>query len=801
MPPIRFYSLWAINAPMDEARLLRQLDDLRDDGFDGVVFHPRFYPDEPPYMSEDYLRMVSRIILRAKEIGLQFWIYDENGWPSGTVGGELLRRHPDCAATILVLRPGKADDAWHSFQHQGRDWHLKRVTTDCIDYLNPTACDRFLELVHERYRKELEPAAWAHVEAFFTDEPEFGLGIEIDRVSAHGAIMWSDGLDAHYRQEMGRDVRDDLPALFLGSEDGSHERLRIRFWEFLTDALCAGFFAPYLAWCRREGKLLTGHLKGDEHPLFQVMMNGSCHQIFQHMDIPGIDPLERFPSCDYFARQVASAAWQFGHGRAMAEVIGGGGWGCTPGDLERFLLWLSNHGSTDLVIHINQYRLMSHAIRDWPPSHPRGVNWRPAYAEVLQRVRRQTDASAAAHADLLVIAPYRGIMAGYEPWSLRQSNIHNCATYPDTAAGRLNDSFLSLLERLPASHHFADERSLEQHGQLDGAKLRLGSHTYTHILLADGCRLDAAGETLLQAFREAGGYVLSGADLPGPEKASQSEPASGRNPIKWLEVEPAPNHLLLEPRQDDGGEWSCGFELVDRVDGCSLFFADGVTEAVLDGGSLSVIPADDGSTARLPSLSQGQHTLRFKLPAEDAGPLFVWLQGDFRITSQSDWHDQSPGMVRTAGPWIVTADTECSPEAERVTAGWPFARHPTRMRGTFTTDRLAACRRLLLHGIAADAARVELDGADLGWAWGPDWSIELPTDLQAGEHALLLSLIPSTFNHYGPHHHLDGDRHLTSPDQFTGRKNFADHPQAPAITHDGQWRFRPLHGPSTVSLQ
>ena len=93
----RFHVFWAINAALDQNRLRRQLDQFRAACFDGVVWHPRFYPNEPPYLGERYLAELSDVILHAKSLGLTFWIYDEDGWPSGTAGGQLLKQYPDDA--------------------------------------------------------------------------------------------------------------------------------------------------------------------------------------------------------------------------------------------------------------------------------------------------------------------------------------------------------------------------------------------------------------------------------------------------------------------------------------------------------------------------------------------------------------------------------------------------------------------------------------------------------------------------------------------------------------------------------
>ena len=118
---LHFYALWAINAALDESRLRRQLDQMKSWGFDGAVFHPRFYPNVPPYLSDDYLAILSRTILHAKSIGLGFWLYDENGWPSGTVGGELLRKYPGDAqqwADLVREKPADLRSA-HSSNDKG----------------------------------------------------------------------------------------------------------------------------------------------------------------------------------------------------------------------------------------------------------------------------------------------------------------------------------------------------------------------------------------------------------------------------------------------------------------------------------------------------------------------------------------------------------------------------------------------------------------------------------------------------------------------------------------------------------
>src|ERR1700722_6435775 len=235
---LRFYTLWAINAALDERELCRQLDQMRGWGFDGTVFHPRFYPNIPPYLSDEYLAILSRVILYAKSIGMEFWIYDENGWPSGTVGGELLKKYPEDRQQWAEVVPGDVGN----FEYGGQRWHLRHRFGQGVDYLRPQLAQHFLEMTHERYRTGLSPAAFDHVTTFFCDEPEFGLGHAYDSLSSHGAIPWTAELPELYRKRYGEALNSVMPSLFFPL-DGYREA-RVRFWELLTDVFCDSFISP-----------------------------------------------------------------------------------------------------------------------------------------------------------------------------------------------------------------------------------------------------------------------------------------------------------------------------------------------------------------------------------------------------------------------------------------------------------------------------------------------------------------------------------------------------------------------------
>jgi hypothetical protein len=798
MPPPRFYSLWSINGALDQSRLRRQLDQLQAAGLEGVVFHPRFYPNDPPYLGEGYLREVSGAILYAKHLGLEFWIYDEDGWPSGTAGGRLLKQHPTEAQHWAELVKDRPERCLGEFRQDGKKWFVAERIGRGVDYFNPDLARHFLELTHERYWTGLAPEAWEQVGAIFCDEPEFGLGHAYDSLSRHGAIPWTPKLPDLFRERHGEALIPLLPRLFFPAENSGETR--VKFWELLTDLFNESFTAPINQWCRQHGKRFAAHVKGEEHPLFQVPTSGSCQQFFRNLSLPGIDALERLPANDYYPRQVVSAAQQFGDGRCMVEAFGGAGWGAAPEDLERYLLWLGRHGLTDFVLHLSQYQLTSAAIRDWPPSQPLHLNWAAAYPEVLRRVREFLQRNPPPRADTLVVAPYRGIMAAFEPWELLQTNVHNAATYPDSAAGKLNRGFLEQIRQLHeagVAYHLTDERTLESDGRSDTQGLRVGNCVYAKVILAEGAKLNEASRLRLEQM-VVRGWVVAPIHNVSTHAVQEPPVCSESVIVEWSLCPNSANSLLLEPVRELDEWFTCEFRV--KMDpsfdpALEVVLADLVAELTCNGSQVPLIRSENGMTGRLDGVPlKPVNRLRFRCVDEVAMP-FVWLHGGFRTYSDTPYISGPNETVATAGPFRL-GPQEGEDGHDLLLAGFPFRRTPlkaeTRFKTTGTTKWLRLC------GVEADAARVFCNGVDLGWTWGPDW--EIHAALESGVQTLRLGLVPSTFNYFGPHHYFAGDRHVISPDQFTGRKNFADPGDAPENTRVRDWHFRRFQLPETIRL-
>ena len=803
----RYYTFWSINGALDQKRLQRQLADFRAAGLHGVVFHPRFYPGQPPYMSPAYLAEVSACILHAKKLGLRFWLYDENGWPSGTGDGQVLAQYPDSGAMRLDLTPQAAPGSVGSFQVDAANrlvpagapgattWFLTPRKINYVDSLDPAVLGHFLELIHERYRTGLDPEAFEYVEAFFTDEPESG--IIKDPFPDVAGIPWSPVMPARLREKFGADFVAKLPLLFARGD--GYQDVRTTYWELVTDVLIDGFFAPYLAWCQKNGKQFIGHVKGEEHPLFQLPMVGSLHRIFRHLSIPGIDSLERYPALDFYPRQAAAASRQFSNGRSMVECFGGAGWGASPEDLERYLLWLGRNGLTDFVFHLSQYRLDTPALTDWPPSEPLHLSWREAFPEMLARVTRELTTNPPAVPDTLVVAPYRGLMAEYEPWELFQTNQHVATTFPDTPASRINTAFLASLEKLKAAgipYDLTDERTLESDGTLENGRVRLGSATYAHLVVDPAAILRRPAS---EWSGEAGRVILNAPKIPEIQTRRVKDNAPCHEiPLEWRIPALPENAWLIEPQRTAPREYTATFTTAfgaANPPALHFHFADDLVDASLDGQPLKLTAGYDGALATPPALCAGEHTLRFRTVREFSAKPYVWLKGPFTLPSRSPYSPGPSGTVRTAGPFVAGIGAVAA-ASELTAAGFPFLNQPLVAGCTFILP--APVTALRFTGVLGDAARATIDGLSAGWAWGPDWQVALAQPLAAGAHLLRLELVPSTFNFFGPHHYYHGDWHVVSPGQIIGEKNFADLPDAPANTHVPEWHFKPLRLPARL---
>ena len=95
---------WFWNGEMSYEEIEYQLKEFKAKGCPGIYIHARFgVREELGYMNDAWLDRCKFTIEKAKELGLQTWIYDEYNWPSGTCGQTIMKDHPELTNVYLEL--------------------------------------------------------------------------------------------------------------------------------------------------------------------------------------------------------------------------------------------------------------------------------------------------------------------------------------------------------------------------------------------------------------------------------------------------------------------------------------------------------------------------------------------------------------------------------------------------------------------------------------------------------------------------------------------------------------------------
>ena len=381
-------------------------------------------------------------------------------------------------------------------------------------------------------------------------------------------------------------------------------------------------------------------------------------------------------------------------------------------------------------------------------------------------------------------------MEEFEPWELTQTNIHNAATYPDTAAGRLNTEFLRMLGRIQASgsaYHVSDERSVEQNGEIVSGRLRVGHCHYDTIISNHAVKWTAEGVDLLKRFEADGGVILREARIV-PVREVTSAPVSGAVCDVVWKLKPANNDLVLEAEPCGDSQFVASFEVNARME-MDVFFADDIDASSFNGQQLEIERMEDGSICHVPcDYLQQRNEIRFQCLDQRTTP-FLAVRGKFLVRSLSSYVGGTNHTIKTPGPFVLDDVTEKSAH-DLIEAGYPFCRSPLTLIGDI--ELREAARGLQFPDIQAACAHLTIDDQDCGWCWGPDWQILVNKPLITGRHHIEAKLVPSTFNFFGPHHHIDGDCHVVTPYHFLYQKNFADRADAPQSTRGSFWHFKPL---------
>lgn len=480
----RSIPFWSWNNELDARELCRQIEDMKRAGTGGFIIHARTGLKEE-YLGEKWFSLVNVCLKKAKSLGMQAWIYDENGWPSGFVGGKLLQNN-DFRARFLELEKGEFDKkAFASFIKSGDGFTrvLKptskkggvkteyfnvylRVSPANTDILNPAVTDAFIAETHEKYYARFSKSFGKELAGFFTDEPQY--------------YRWATPYTPLLEQEFvlkGEDVRDGLIWLFNHGEGGY--AFRQKYYEAINKLYVNNFYKKVYDWCESHGCKITGH-SVEESCLYGQMYGGAAVMpTYEYEHIPAIDWLGRECGNEISPRQVASVAAQLGKKKILTETFACSGYDVTPKELKSVAEYQYFNGVNLTCQHLYPYSISGHGKIDYPPIFSPQSNWFEEFKSFNDYFARLglLIGETEDYCDVAVIHPMREAWLEY----VRAEDAESVAEIEKNFENLLLD-----FRRNGVTFQLIDEKILSEHGSVEGEKgeyLRVGNKRYDKIFI------------------------------------------------------------------------------------------------------------------------------------------------------------------------------------------------------------------------------------------------------------------------------------------------------------------------------
>ncbi|NOU94478.1 hypothetical protein GC093_14815 [Paenibacillus sp. LMG 31456] len=136
--PYRSVPFWAWNDELKQEELLRQIEDMKEQGMGGFFMHSRDGL-ETPYLSKEWMDAVHQSVAKAEELGMKAWLYDEDRWPSGSAGGSIPAQGDEFRSKGLTLEVVSGENG--TYEDDGRVVALFKATIQGMDLI---ACERLL---------------------------------------------------------------------------------------------------------------------------------------------------------------------------------------------------------------------------------------------------------------------------------------------------------------------------------------------------------------------------------------------------------------------------------------------------------------------------------------------------------------------------------------------------------------------------------------------------------------------------------------------------------------------------------
>ena len=380
-----------------------------------------------------------------------------------------------------------------------------------LDTLSVEAVRKFMDLTHEAYAKRYKEEFGNVIPGMFTDEPRYGFLIDQpDWDTEHRKMLpWTEGLLEDFKENYHYDALERCPEFFFEVDGADSVMPRVQYVSTMLKFFKKAFWEPIGKWCEEHHLKLTGHPVGEDSLSYQAYGIGSAMQLYEYMGMPGIDLLSEHHRAYQTAKQLSSAARQFGKKRRLVETYGCTGWDFSSAGIKALGDWLYVLGVNYRCEHLAFYSIEGEAKRDYPCPVALQTNTPDTYRTLNDYFARLGVWLSAGKEDRRILV----ISAQESAWSMFHKDWRK-----EEKTLQFDKDFIKLSNTLLAHQidfDYGDEELLSRLSKVDGNTLHVGEAEYKAVIVPSMITIRSTTLELLKKFRNAGGAVISAGDIPG----------------------------------------------------------------------------------------------------------------------------------------------------------------------------------------------------------------------------------------------------------------------------------------------
>lgn len=516
---------WVWNEKVTYEDIDRMLADFKEQGFGGVYVHPR--PGMiTTYLTDEWFDLWQYSLDKAKELGLDIWIYDENSYPSGFAGGHVPTIFPESVEHATELKPEiveqlpedlspyciclkQVGDKFEDItslprtDEKGRYFLYKEIKPikkrwlggfaypDLL-YKGTTEC--FIDVTMSGYKERFGSEFGKAIRGVFTDEAEWQ--------------RWTPDMFDEFEKEWGYNLRTHLP--MIKEDIGNWKQVRYHLLATKQRLLIERWSMPWYNYCEENDLLWTGHYWDHYWP--NMRRNGDNMAMYEWHQQPGIDLLfnnfdEKSPNAHWgnvrVVKELRSAANQVGQTRTLCESYGGGGWEQTFEEFKLYADWQYALGVNHTNQHFSPTSTAGVRKYDYPDFFTRYSPWWSNYKLLNDHVARLSLvlSQGEQNNDILVLEPNSTIWMYY-------THRYNHPAVKEI--GNEFQSFITMLEKSQVEFDLGSEMIIRHRGEVKEGKFVVGNRAYSTVIIPAKCEnLFGTTAAMLKQFAAEGGQIIA----------------------------------------------------------------------------------------------------------------------------------------------------------------------------------------------------------------------------------------------------------------------------------------------------